>query len=161
MKLVGHAQGDVDVAILAADRLLTPSGLPMAATNEGLIYGQDVCFFGFPYGLVGQVAFGSEGHPLPFVKKATVSLLDHRRLFLDGHNNPGFSGGPVVFKNPVHQGYKVAAVISGYQAAKEPIYEGSQITNLSYQDNTGIIEAYTVSWAVDLIKGNPIGIGVA
>jgi len=100
IELVGHSSGDSDISVLAANRPLTPPGLPMPATSKGVIYGQDMYFLGFPYGFLGKHVFGSNGYPLPFVKRATLSLLDGTTYLLDGHNNPGFSGGPVVWKAP-------------------------------------------------------------
>ena len=109
VNLVGHAPDDVDITVLAATQRLTPPGLPMDVTHEGLVYGQDVYFLGFPYNFLGKFLFGDSGYPLPFVKKATVSLFDDKIVFLDGHNNRGFSGGPVVFTEPTKRQFKVAA----------------------------------------------------
>ena len=64
------------------------------------MYGQDVYFLGFPYGLHGDMSALSNDLPFPFVKKGIISLFHNdgvNRIYLDGHNNPGFSGGPVVF----------------------------------------------------------------
>ena len=99
-RLIGHGPDNVDVSVLATDRKMTPSDLPLEASSMGMIYGQDVFFLGFPYGIVGKVAFTANGYPLPFVKRATLSLIKDDVYFLDGHNNPGFSGGPVVFRPP-------------------------------------------------------------
>jgi len=129
----------------------------MEPTSKGVIYGQDVYFLGFPYGLLGRCAFGPDGFPLPFVKRATVSLFDGAMFLLDGNNNPGFSGGPVVFTEPQSNRYKVAAVISGFQSVPEPVYKGSDQTALTYKYNTGIIVTYTIDGALKLIEENPIG----
>jgi S1-C subfamily serine protease len=157
VELVGHAPGEADISVLAPERLLTPPDLPMEATTKGLTYGQDAYFLGFPYGLRGNIITSDEGYPLPHVKKAIVSLLDIRKMYLDGHNNPGFSGGPVVFNNPRNQAFKVAGVISGYRAVELPILKDGDESELSYEYNTGIIEAYGIVWATELIQGNPIG----
>jgi len=124
---------------------------------EGLIYGQDVFFLGFPYDLLGRIILGSEGYPLPFVKKATVSLFDSRVIYLDGHNNSGFSGGPVVFPQTGKNEYRVAGVVSGYVERPEPVFDGEHKTPLVYQYNTGIIVAHNIKAALDLITLNPIG----
>ncbi len=142
--------------MLAADRSLTPPNLPIEVSSDGLIYGQDVFFLGFPYWFLGRIIFGDDGYPLPFVKKALVSSLDKSVFLLDGHNNPGFSGGPVVFTSPGTSQCKFAAVISGFQAVEEPILVSGQKTEFVYEDNTGIIISYTVNHAVELIASNPI-----
>lgn len=162
VQLVGHASGDVDISVMAPGRLLTPPNLPMEPISERarITYGQDVYFLGFPYGFLGEYIFGPNGYPMPFVKKAIVSLFDGPVFLLDGHNNPGFSGGPVVFTEPGANEFKVAAVISGYQAVREPVYEGAVETTLTFQHNTGIIVTYAINPALELIRENPIGIGV-
>jgi S1-C subfamily serine protease len=154
---VGHAAGDMDISVLAARVRLTPGKFPMPATSNGLVYGQDLYFLGFPYGFLGRYLFGPSGYPLPFVKRATVSLLDGSFFFLDGHNNPGFSGGPVVFRTLGEQEFKVAAVVSGYRFVNEPIYAGADKTSFTYQYNTGIIESHAIDSALDLIAATPIG----
>lgn len=127
-QLVGHADGETDITVLAANLRLTPPNLPMEASSAGLTYGQDVFFLGFPYGIQGKVIFGDAGYPLPLVKKALVSALDGSGsvFLLDGHNNPGFSGGPVVFAPPGTYQYKVAAVIGGYVPVEEPVFASGQ-----------------------------------
>jgi hypothetical protein len=155
--VVGHATGDADVSVLALNRRLTPPGLPVEPTHTGLTYGQDVYFLGFPYGFLGKYIFGPDGYPLPFVKRATLSLFDGTVFLLDGHNNPGFSGAPVVFTEPHKHDFRVAAVVSSYQYVDEPIYDRSQATGLTYRYNTGLIVTYAINHALDLIEANPIG----
>lgn len=157
VQLVGHAPKEIDVSVLAVERLLTPPNLPMEPTFSGVFYGQDAYFLGFPYGWTGTYIQGEGGFPFPFVKRATVSLLDKGKLYLDGHNNPGFSGGPVVFNNPKNRSFKAAAVISSYAAVPEPVLWRGQEADLTYDENTGIIEAFAMTWATDLIADNPIG----
>ena len=162
-QLVGHAPGDVDITVLAPGRRLTPEELPMRpmSPGAGIGYGQDVYFLGFPYDFLGKYIFGPDGYPMPFVKKATVSLFHGAVFFLDGHNNPGFSGGPVVFTEPGTRDYKVAAVISGYQAVQESVYAGANKTPLTYHYNTGIIVTHAIKGALELIGQRPIGFAIA
>lgn len=154
--LVGHA-ADADISVLATDRRLTPSGLPLEPTSEGLLYSQEVFFLGFPYNILSTYVFEGEGYPLPMVKKAIVSSLSRNVFLLDGHNNPGFSGGPVIFGVFGQTDLKVAGIVSGYQAVDEPIFAGDQKTPLSYRYNTGIIVASFIHQATALIRKNPIG----
>jgi hypothetical protein len=163
-KLVGNAEGDIDISVLTIARELPPSRpLPLPAESKGLGYGQDVFFLGFPYGLLSKYTLHpSEGaYPLPLVKKAIVSNFDADVFLLDGHNNPGFSGGPVVFKPIGSNEFKVAGVISGFQSVEQPVFDGKSETPFVYQYNTGIIVSYDICHAVDLIKGNPIGVRIA
>jgi len=155
--LVGHAAGDLDVSVLALPTSLTPPNLPLVATSDGIVYGQEAFFLGFPYGFMGTYSFGPMGFPLPFVKSATVSMFDPTLVYLDGHNNPGFSGGPVVFRDMKTTKFKVAALISGYRAMNEPIFYGGAATQLNFRYNTGIVVSYRVEIAVNLARANPIG----
>jgi S1-C subfamily serine protease len=160
--LVGRHSGEADIAVLAADRRLSPD-LPLEARSGGLALGQDVYFLGFPYRLHTDVGALNRDFPLPFVKKATLSCLAVGEdgvscFFLDGHNNPGFSGGPVVFTRPGELRYRVAAVISGFRTHSQPVYRGEEPSEWVTFENTGIILAYGIRHAVDLIKANPIGL---
>jgi hypothetical protein len=59
---------------------------------------------------------------LPFVKKAIISAYDVVNginiWYLDGINNPGFSGGPVVFNRHGSTDWHVAAVVSAYRSSR-------------------------------------------
>jgi S1-C subfamily serine protease len=157
VELVGHAV-DADTSVLATDRRLTPSGLPLEPTSNGLLYSQEVFFLGFPYDILPAYVFEGEGYPPPLVKKAIVLSFVNRNVFLlDGHNNPGFSGGPVIFTVPGRTDLKIAGIVSGYRYVNEPIFAGDQKTPLVYQYNTGIIVAYFIHHATALIRKNPIG----
>jgi hypothetical protein len=156
-RLVGHADGDLDVSTLAVDQRLTPSELPVGLAMAGLFYGQDAYFLGFPYGDLTRYGFGPEGYPLPFVKKAIVSCFDGGLMYLDGHNNPGFSGGPVVYLSPGERDFRIAGVISGFRYENEPVFAGETATALTYQYNTGIVLAHSIEYAVSLAKARPIG----
>ena len=159
--VVGHCDGDIDISVLTAQQQLSPT-LPLEPTSDGMVYGQDVYFLGFPYGMTGEVGALNREFPLPFVKKAIISCLHTtgdgvQIIFLDGYNNPGFSGGPVVFKKPNQNDFKIASVISGFRYTEEPIYQGGNEVPLAYKYNTGIIISYGIKHAIDVIEGNPIG----
>ena len=165
VNLLGHCGGEKDISVLATNTQLSPP-YPMKPSEAKLAYGQDVYFLGFPY-LDGKEASKiNGGFPLPFVKKAIISnahsVGNSMIFYLDGHNNPGFSGGPVVFKTPGNRDFKVAGVISGYRVREDSIYRKNGIKDkksdtLVYKANTGIILSYGIKCAVDLIEKNPIG----
>ncbi len=162
MKLVGRCEGEIDIAVLSAPIQLSPV-FDLPATAAGIVWGQDVYFLGFPYGWYGDIGKTNRDFPMPFVKKAILSCVftgdkGVQHFFLDGHNNPGFSGGPVVFKEPNKKDFKVASVISGYRYMNEPIFAGEDQVPLMYRYNTGIIISYGIKYAVDLIEVNPAGL---
>ena len=72
-------------------------------------------------------------------------------LLLDGHNNPGFSGGPVCFSTPTQDLMTIAGVISGYRYHKKAIIDENDNPQPHYwKENTGIIYAYSIKHAVDI-----------
>lgn len=160
VKLIGH-HNIADISVFKIDKIL--SKLKLEPTSEGIIYGQDTYFLGFPYKIQDdKSSINNRNFPLPLVKKAILSgmISDEtgKYLLLDGINNPGFSGGPVIFNRPNEIGnFKVAGIISGYRFSNEPVYNNGEETVLSVKVNTGIIIAYNISYAIDLIKLNPIG----
>jgi len=163
VNLVGHGLGDVDITVLSADVQVSPT-YPMEPTSKStaINYGQDVYFLGFPYGMSTEVGEINSNFPLPFVKKAILSCLYTNKrneylLYLDGYNNPGFSGGPVVYLPENSTKFCVASVISGFRFQREPIFQGDQAIPLEYKHNTGIIVTYGIQHAIELITNNPIG----
>ena len=60
--------------------------------------------------------------PIPWVNSAIVSAFTDCMVFLDGHSNPGFSGGPVV-RDDVSD-VQVFAVVSGYQYDRQRVLDG-------------------------------------
>lgn len=149
---------DADIAVLAADTVIGAAH-PLPASSEGLIWGQDVYFLGYPYGL-HTLANVNGGFPLPLVKRALMSGsvgTEFEVFLLDGHNNPGFSGGPVVFKPSGSQQFSVMGVVSAYRTEEMPVTLNGQPTGLAGAANTGIIIAPSIKRATDMIESNPIG----
>ncbi len=147
-----------DVIVLATPRQLSPS-LPMPATSAGLIWGQQVYFLGFPYGMSNHIQMHG-GYPLPLIKQATMSGTVGQKLetfLLDGHNNPGFSGGPAVFKPINSDELRVFGIISAYRTQQVEITFEGKPTGLSSVTNTGIVVCPSIKRATDFIEANPIG----
>lgn len=161
-RVVGSAPGDIDISVLAPPRALSPS-LPFEPTAKHLQLGQDTFFLGFPYGLQAEVGDENAYFPLPLVKKACVSMLSQRQndthyFLLDGHNNPGFSGGPVIYTPPGNDDIVcVAGVVAGFTYAWDRVFLGGKETEMSIRYNTGIITAYSIDYALKVIRSNPIG----
>ena len=156
-RLVAHGAGAIDVSVLSPAQPMSPPDLPVIVSSDGIAYGQEVYFLGFPYGVLSQVVFGDVDHPLPLVKRALLSSFVREVYLLDGHNNPGFSGGPVVFGHGGAIPNSIAAIVSGYRFAPEPVFLDQTETSLTYRYNTGIIISYKIETALALIRSNPIG----
>lgn len=160
VRIIHLLQEDVDIVVLAPSFQISPT-LPLEPTAGGLILGQEVFFLGFPYGLFADSGLLNRQFPFPFVKRGTLSAFDPKvgYIFIDGHNNPGFSGGPIVFRLQNTKNFRVAGVVSGYRFEEEPILSrnSNQDTNFYYQYNTGIALGWDIKFAIDAIKTNPIG----
>ena len=169
VRLVGHGKKDkkkdkdIDLTVLTP-RVLFGASHPLRLTTEGLMLAEDVYFLGFPYGLGMDVETDlNSDFPLPLVKKAVVSAIigsGHGLILLDGYNNRGFSGGPVVRRwSGVEQ--TVIGVVAAYRHETQRVYdENNKETSYTYRTNTGIALAYEIEHALEIIKKNPIGIPV-
>lgn len=159
---------DIDIVVLAASNLVLNAFLPnVSADSAGAVLGGDCEFLGFPYG-GGWRAKPDNGQAfwMPYVKHCTVSAMattEPTIWVLDGINNAGFSGGPVIYGTGPEQ--KIMAVVSGYvtepteivssaAAKKKPVAQAKkQTVNL----NSGFIIAYDIKYAIEAINKNSIG----
>lgn len=161
--LIGMGQGPVDIAVLSITQLLFQGPSLSVGESNTVFLSEDVWFLGFPYGLQQDIPTPvNGGFPIPYVKKAIISAFDigttsYTDFLLDGHNNPGFSGGPVVAQNREGPGVRVIGVISGYKSVAMPVLHLDQATPFQVQYNTGIIDTYSIIHAIDIIKLNPSG----
>ncbi len=162
VKPIQVAPREVDIIVLVPPMQLSP-GLQMEPTIGNLVIAQQVYFLGFPYKMYTDVGDLMYGFPLPFVKSGILSALDVRRnkgysiIYVDGMNNPGFSGGPVVFKDFKSNELKVAGVISSYKNHPDIVVNRNLKTGLTALSNSGILIAYGISPAVEAIKMRPEG----
>lgn len=109
-------------------------------------------FLGFPYGLY-TLAFGRHH---PFEKHAYLSAIDNLEqsaeiFYLDGFNNPGFSGGPVIFLNPKTSKWMILAVLSGYRPMNAQTRVGKNTVDTNILVNSGIVVSYSIQHALDAI----------
>jgi hypothetical protein len=164
--------------------------LSFEAHPDGHPLGQEAYFMGFPF---GAAPTKGPGGPLPFSKRAALSLNYWNgkadTMYFDGYNNHGFSGAPVLFKDPLdtrpnRSHYFVGGVVSGFipELVKTANWRRSrqnedvsrieqwrvekradgftyilEDTDTVVPLNTGIIVAYNIRHAVELIKAHPIG----
>jgi hypothetical protein len=181
---------DINILVLVPDHLLLSyeRDFNLQAGTEGVGFGGDCEFLGYPYGGGWKAAWTTPEPPggtasiwLPYVKHCTVSALVHDKELgiwvLDGINNEGFSGGPVLYATGPNQ--KVFAVISGFH--QEPLevlpaphpgqaktafippppeLPGKKLTEAEKQivnANSGFIVAFDIDVAIKAIRANPIG----
>jgi len=157
VKLIGHSTIS-DVSVFALNLLIVGNPMP---TSAKVFYSQDVYFLGFPYGIITDAGDLNMNFPIPLVKKGIISALfvdtPGKYYLIDGHNNPGFSGGPVVVKHINAKYFSVIGVITAYRIEYENTYLGNNETPIQVKSNTGIIIAYTIGNALSVIKNNPNG----
>lgn len=162
--LIGH-HAEADVTVFSINQLIRAH--IMEATSAGLSLGQDIYFLGFPHGLKSEAGEINRLFPLPLVKKGCLASLPFplgledvgRYMWIDGNNNPGFSGGPVIFKASGDNNFRVCGVVHGYMTALSEVEEiESGTTKQVVRNNTGIMKVYDIGCATNLIKDNPIGV---
>jgi hypothetical protein len=175
---------DIDIVVLAPATPILSNPIPSLATGaDQLFLGEDCEFLGFPYGGGWRAGTSLQSFWMPFVKHCTVSAFWGNSFgikkvwVLDGINNEGFSGGPVIFGTSPQQ--RIFAVVSGYYT--EPVevvpFDSAKLNHeKKYHDepssqpandnahgrekvnvNSGFIVAFDISYAIDAIKKNPIG----
>ena len=157
--LVGHGTGDVDVSVLASEKLFGASH-QLLATTAHMTLSEDVYFLGFPFGMSFDIGALNYDYPMPLVKKAIISAMYAEKglILLDGHNNPGFSGGPVVRAATSNQ---IIGVVSGYQSERQAVLdEAGNKGSYTYDMNTGIVRVYDSKQIEKIVLQNPIGIDV-
>lgn len=137
-KLLFHKSSTIDIALVelrVAIKKMDPPGL-----TEERYLGEDCMFFGFPYGKFYTNA-RQYGY-IPFVKRAIISAMSDSVIFLDGINNMGFSGGPVVIIEEGTQTVKIVGVISAYHAEYNSVVDSlhkKEYDSLKFYVNSGII----------------------
>lgn len=153
-----------DIAVFAPHIQLSPV-FEFPVTAEGLVYGQDVHFVGFPHDITGDLTGKMNyNRPFPLIKKACLSAFASGEngesiYLLDGHNNPGFSGSPVVFRKQNSALFRVCGVVSAYYRRPESVSIGGQ--ELIISQNTGIVVCSDIIYAIEEIEGNPNGFCIA
>ena len=169
--MVGIGAGESDIAVLAASHRLAENR-PLEAATDGLTYGQQLYFLGFPFGWDGGAEHLSNGYPLPFVKSGLLSALIPgipTKICLDAHGNRGFSGGPVIFVSDgqlpgPNVKFKVAGIVVNYPTPRiEPAItpDGNPVFDqdnnpIGLLENPGLVVAIDTKHALDLINQNPI-----
>jgi hypothetical protein len=174
---------DIDIVVLVPTTKLQGFDIPsLKASSGGVGMGQECSFLGYPFANAWTATFqNSMQYKMPFIKSCHISgiikVAGADVLVLDGINNAGFSGGPVLYLTGADQ--VVLGVIAGYKAEAgevHPIQVPDVPTSVQAPDdrkpqttkkidvvdlNTGIVLAFGVNTAVGAIRKNPIGQPIA
>jgi hypothetical protein len=150
-----------DIAVFAIGWPATTATFPVIPSSQSMVLSQDAYILGYPERVGGTRIRGIEA--FAFVKKAIVSALGEpegvRTIFLDGHSNRGFSGGPVVWSHPDAEHPLIAGVVVG--AVPEEVEwwhetDDESITGLTLTSNSGIIVATEIGYAVTAMAQHSI-----
>jgi hypothetical protein len=145
---------EVDIAVFeTGDKVSTPFQITAVRKGVGAALGQQIWFLGYPWAMGSRFMNGE----IPFVKRGTMSAVDHTNpdaviVYIDGFNNPGFSGGPIIYWDLGTHTYGILGVIKGYRddTAKLMVNGGKVDTQLVV--NSGILVGYSIQHAIQAIE---------
>lgn len=145
---VWYSPTGADIALLSLKRQLSPALRITLGDSVRFFLSQNIYFLGFPYGLHMDGALINDDYPVAFVKSGIVASFSQvsggsQIIYCDGHNNPGFSGGPIVTISE-KQEIAVIAVVSAYRYSADPILLNGADTGLTYRSNTGLVIGYNI-----------------
>jgi hypothetical protein len=155
VKTIYPSSGDVDIAVFATqEKVDKPYLVTVGGLSGGPTLGQQVWFLGYPWGIASH--FGG-GKVAPFIKRGTMSAVDSTNpnavvLYVDGFNNPGFSGGPIVFWNFSTHSYQIIGVVKGYREDSAKVLINGQHVDTQLLVNTGILVGYSIEHAMKAIQ---------
>ena len=170
-----HHPGNPDVAAITLNKQLAPR-YPMNLTAGGTEIGEEALIVGFPFGWHYTQFDINNGYPIPFEKAAILSAYIFKNqtsvIYLDGHNNPGFSGGPIatdhVNRNDPKSSPKIIGVVSSYPPERTPhpsefspaleSLDGYRVADDHvHPTNSGFICGYGIKHVIEIIQTNPHG----
>ena len=83
-------------------------------------------------------------------------------FYIDGFNDPGFSGGPVIYWEFTTHKYKVLSVVKGYKPDTAKMMINGQQVDTNLLVNSGILVSFSICHVIDAIeKSLPITPGYA
>lgn len=145
---------NVDIAVIEPSNFKNVySAFKIESTNLAL--GDEGYFLGFPYGFSTLDKSNlNDGFPFPLIKQAVLSGIYPENgityLLLDGHNNPGFSGGPVLFLDPARKSYHLAGIVTSYYNQKNEMVVFPD-WKWEYYENSGIIIAPALEHLINIL----------
>lgn len=160
VKMLFPKSDEVDIAVL---RLAEPVDKQFGVVSDGgngVVLGQPLWFLGYPYQLGNQSAFDSTWTwGTPFVKRGTMSAIDAHDpnaivIYIDGFNNPGFSGGPIVYWDFSQHKYKILGVVKGFKEDSAKVLISGQHMDTQLLVNSGILVAYSIAHADEVIEAD-------
>lgn len=149
-KLFKHQNERVDIIAIEFDDFPF-DGLENSLPNIEPSYLSETFFIGFPFGIFDN----SDANMIrPFIKKASVSGIrindTIKTIYLDGHTNTGFSGGPIFIKEG--DDYKIVSIMSGSQSDKKKWINPQDKSVIEISENSGIVITMDFKHALEIVK---------
>lgn len=128
-----HPHDDVDIAAIEMPGVQLPENAVLRTfpnitfSSAEITMSEDAVFLGFPYGIKIDAQLPGP-LPLPLIKRGCVSCIQVNAqqiqigFYLDGHNNIGFSGGPVACAKGNDE-WRIFGVVSGYEAENQTLFD--------------------------------------
>ena len=149
VRTIYPSSSDVDIAIFE---------ITLSAKSGNLTMGQQVYFLGFPWGIGSK--FGTKSVIMteaPFIKRGTMSAVDGSDpnavvMYIDGFNNPGFSGGPLVYWDFNDRKCRIFGVVKGYRKDRAKITVNGEDIETNILVNSGILIGYSISHVIETLN---------
>jgi len=156
VKTMFPLSNDADIAVLETqEKVEQPFAIQPATGTEGPTFGQQVWFLGYP------TALGAALPKLqfPFIKRGTMSAIDSSDrnavvFYIDGFNNPGFSGGPIIYWDFSSHAIRILGVVQGFRTelANGKSMVNGQAIDTAVLVNSGILVGYSINHAIQAIE---------
>jgi Trypsin-like peptidase domain len=154
VRTIFPVSNDVDIAVFDINEKVDHPYLIKSADLGGMTMGQEIWFLGYPYGGLRSHFRNGEA---PFIKKGTISAIDASKanatiLYIDGFNNPGFSGGPILYWDFNKHVYGISGVVMGYREDTAKVLVNGEHIDTQFLVNSGILIGYSIEHAIEAIK---------
>lgn len=157
--LMLHENPKIDIAVINLGSNDLKENKFEIGSDANFYLSQDSFFLGFPLGLrmedYKDISLNN-GYPIPFVKKGIIASFslnpEEKMIFIDGHNNKGFSGGPVVtpdMGNRESGRMIMIGVVSAYVNAPNEVI--TPFGKTIYNENSGIVVAYATKHVYEIL----------
>ncbi|WP_457594065.1 trypsin-like peptidase domain-containing protein [Hydrogenimonas sp.] len=146
---------DIDVIVFRLEYDLSPK-YEVEIGMQNIIYGTWAYFLGFPFGISHDDGGINKGYPIPFIKAALISNIKleghgYNTVFLDGHNNKGFSGGPAIWIPPNSKKIQIIGTVTEYKT-EHPIHHKTKEELPNFEYNAGIVIVKNIQNILDFLS---------
>jgi hypothetical protein len=156
IKTLYPTSADVDIAVFESEEKISqPFEVALTGEDEGPTLGQQVWFLGYPFGDTGMTS-RVQTEIIPFIKRGVLSAINGSNrsavvLYVDGFNNPGFSGGPIVYWEFRKRAYRILGVVQGYRNDRAKVLVNGNQIDTNVLVNSGILTAYSIQHVLEVL----------